>query len=375
MINKQRDLTIDIVKAICIIFMVAGHTTAPFGQFYGLFHMACFFMVSGYFFKESKVSDLTRLKSYFFNKIKKLWLPYFLFVSCCVLLHNIFIKLNIYTDNEEILTLGLLNKTREYWSCRFIIYKLVLAFFLLAQEGLSGPFWFVAVLFYIEMIYAIIYFILLKLLSKSSPVIYLNSIISLLFFYIGLKVSSDNIGKALCYYSLYHTGSILNIVHKKMNTKQVLIIGLISFLILLDLINMNIGINLAAKTIPNFLFLLLSSISGFFFCYSISCILKKIFFLRTCLSYIGQHTLEIVAFHLFAFKIINYLQIRIFNLPDFYLAAYPVLFYENFWWICYLITGITIPLILSFLYYSLKKIIVIRISNSKSTSESDNLQN
>ena len=50
---KNRNINIDIIKGIGIILMVGGHCGMPFTHFIYLFHMAIFFMASGYCFNAS----------------------------------------------------------------------------------------------------------------------------------------------------------------------------------------------------------------------------------------------------------------------------------------------------------------------------------
>lgn len=54
---NQRDLSVDIVKALGIFCMVAGHCDWPFTHFIYLFHMAIFFIASGYCYKEVNSSE------------------------------------------------------------------------------------------------------------------------------------------------------------------------------------------------------------------------------------------------------------------------------------------------------------------------------
>lgn len=58
-IQTKRDLTIDIGKGIAIILMCVGHSyvCTPLGLFISLFHMAFFFMMSGYFFREKSLEN------------------------------------------------------------------------------------------------------------------------------------------------------------------------------------------------------------------------------------------------------------------------------------------------------------------------------
>ena len=47
---KQRDLVLDSMRGIGIVLMVLGHAGFPSSSFIYLFHMALFFMLSGWFF-------------------------------------------------------------------------------------------------------------------------------------------------------------------------------------------------------------------------------------------------------------------------------------------------------------------------------------
>lgn len=63
-------------------------------------------------------------------------------------------------------------------------------------------------------------------------------------------------------------------------------------------------------------------------------------------NYIGENTMIILAFHFLSFKIISYIQLRIYNLPSYMLARFPILYSENGWWILYSLVGIVIPIII-----------------------------
>ena len=47
--TKQRDAVLDAMRGIGIVLMVAGHSGFAGTDFIYLFHMALFFMLSGYF--------------------------------------------------------------------------------------------------------------------------------------------------------------------------------------------------------------------------------------------------------------------------------------------------------------------------------------
>ena len=88
--NKERNISIDIIKGIGIILMVGGHCGMPFTHFIYLFHMAIFFMASGYCFNASNSENMQDVLSFVKRKFKGLWFPYVLWTAVFSLLHNVF---------------------------------------------------------------------------------------------------------------------------------------------------------------------------------------------------------------------------------------------------------------------------------------------
>ena len=82
--TSRRNPTIDVLKGICILFMVGGHSGFPIKSFIYLFHMAVFFMASGYCYKESNSEDSDHFLRFVVRKLKTLWFPYVLWTlrSC-----------------------------------------------------------------------------------------------------------------------------------------------------------------------------------------------------------------------------------------------------------------------------------------------------
>ena len=58
--RNNRDKSLDIAKAICIILMVVGHSGCPtyLHDFIYMFHMPCFFFVSGWLLNDKYITDL-----------------------------------------------------------------------------------------------------------------------------------------------------------------------------------------------------------------------------------------------------------------------------------------------------------------------------
>ena len=87
---KQRDPVLDSMRGIGIVLMVLGHSGFPGTDFIYLFHMALFFMLSGWLFslRGGPVHFIKR-------KVVTLWLPFVLANTAFTALNNLFLKLNV----------------------------------------------------------------------------------------------------------------------------------------------------------------------------------------------------------------------------------------------------------------------------------------
>lgn len=59
--SQNRDITFDMMKGIGIILVIIGHLAHGFGWLVPAiytFHMPLFFILSGYFYKEKKITEL-----------------------------------------------------------------------------------------------------------------------------------------------------------------------------------------------------------------------------------------------------------------------------------------------------------------------------
>lgn len=89
--------TFSIMKGIAIISVVIGHCTIhPFLEtFVNQYHLAVFFFVAGYFFKEKY---LATPKDYLIKKIKRLYIPFVCAGIGVTLLHNALHNMYIYPN-------------------------------------------------------------------------------------------------------------------------------------------------------------------------------------------------------------------------------------------------------------------------------------
>ena len=99
--NRKHSTEISATKGLLIILMVIGHSVAPLELTNGiyLFHMPCFFLISGYLFKEKYLNDT---KQFIYKKIKGLYFPFIKWSFIFLLLHNVFYNINFYNTEYNV---------------------------------------------------------------------------------------------------------------------------------------------------------------------------------------------------------------------------------------------------------------------------------
>lgn len=364
--SNKRNYTLDIVKGIAIILMVGGHAEFPIRHFIYLFHMAIFFMVSGFFFQSKYSDSVKNIWEFIKKRLKGLWLPYVVCNIIFSLLHNFFIKINFYTNNTDIFKYV----SKEYvkivnpWSLTETIKNILQSAFLYKWTGnyLLGAIWFLETLFKISILFCLIDFIIKKIF-KIKKTVYVQLILSVIFlaagFWCHLKsfdFYGTGLNKVFSYYILFYMGYFVathNIseILTKSNMKY-LYLG-ISFAVLI-VMNQLGTIDLIDNIYPNPAFLIICSVSGWIFIYVIADLIGKLKHFKNVLVCLGQNTLFILVLHYTCFKIVSYIGVLVDGKPKYCVAAFPILYDKGVWWIAYMIVGITIPILIAAIWNKIK---------------------
>ena len=356
----QRNSYIDLVKGIGIVLMVLRHARAPFSDFVLLFHMAIFFIASGYLIKEENGKNARNLLVYIWHKIRGLYIPYIAYSIIFICLHNVFLKLNIYTNAMAFMEETSLESTYktlfEYYTINDIILKICKAAIFRASTQVGGAFWFFQVLLIDLIAYAIVDFIFGQIFRNKKRVLAIQGAISILLLLIGYYCcvtgkTLHGLNRECSVYVLIYVGVILkryNIMEKLQQNRKILYIAVVSFMILC--LGYHRGyIAIDGNHIENPVFFLVMSCSGWFLLYGISVLLEK--YTRIVASifiYISKHSVAIIALHFLAFKIVNACAVALKEMPKYMIAAFPVLMTDGLWWLLYATVGIAIPLCIDF---------------------------
>ena len=220
---KVRETQMDVLRGLGIILIVLGHAAFPYTHFLYLFHLIIFFILSGYFFKEEHVKDKESLKKFIILKIKRLYVPFVIGNIICVLLNNTFISLNLYD-----------NINHEYFGFKDIIVNIIKIILFRGNTEMLGATWFLPILFFISIIYAIIEFIIRNCKKKTRE--YIQIALSIIFLGMGYGLIQKNINffgvQIFTCYIFFDFGNNFN----KYKIKSKDIINCIKFNISFDLI-------------------------------------------------------------------------------------------------------------------------------------------
>lgn len=356
----QRNRYIDLVKGIGIVLMVLRHARAPFSDFVLLFHMAIFFIASGYLIKEENGKNARNLLVYIWHKIRGLYIPYIAYSIIFICLHNVFLKLNIYTNAMAFMDETSLESTYktlfEYYTFNDIILKICKAAIFRASTQVGGAFWFFQVLLIDLIAYAFFEFIFGQIFRNKKRVLAIQGAISILLLLIGYYCcvtgkTLHGLNRECSVYVLIYVGVILkryNIMEKLQQNRKILYIAVASFMILC--LGYHRGyIAIDGNHIENPVFFLVMSCSGWFLLYGISALLEKYTkIVASIFIYISKHSVAIIALHFLAFKIVNVCAVALNEMPKYMIAAFPVLMTDGLWWLLYTTVGIAIPLCIDF---------------------------
>lgn len=349
----ERYKVIDVIKGYGICLMVCGHSGAPFTNWIYLFHMALFFIASGYLWNERNAVTKKNVVQYVKRKAKSLWLPFVLINLFFTVTQNFFLKIGIYSTDAgaSVLPVTPLDTSAA-------IKKVLGNIIFSGGSQLAGATWFLRSLFCITIVNVVITYLLKNIISKKTYVF-----IAMVVAAIGMQLVNNNVSSIsllvekiglqsfFAGYFAYLIGMILkNTMYMQFVKRHKLVCFLISGgggLLLLNFIG---KIQLNVGHVENVAFFALSSLLGWILVYIVSINSKWI---ASCVEYIGKHSVWILGLHFLSFKIVTMVYLKIVPESKATLAAYPVVYENNMLWIAYTLVGIITPLLVRYIWHKL----------------------
>lgn len=353
---KQRDPVLDCMRGIGIVLMVLGHSGFPGTNFIYLFHMALFFMLSGWFF-----SLRGGLAHFVKRKILTLWLPFVLANTAFTTLNNLFLRLNILTSDERILELPG-NAVTAPVTLKDVIGRTAHWCVFDGGTQLGGAMWFIQALFQISILYALVEFILQKLL-RGGDTLYLQGLISGVLLWVGWQCGRAGwnvwgLGIAASCYSLFYLGTVLRrTARDDVKPLHRAALAAAAF-VLLAVLGRFGSVGLAANGYTGPIFLLAASMAGWVLVRQLACLAAPLPRVGAVLSYLGRATMPIVILHFLSFKVVTWTGLLATGGEGYLLAAFPIYFTGGAWWLAYTAAGLTLPLAADWVYKKIKSAVL-----------------
>ena len=288
-INKSNRIGyIDIAKALLIILVVIGHSTPlqPIVNFIYLFHMPLFIFLSGYFYKDEYSCNIFAFVK---KKIISIYIPFIKYELILLLLHNLFLNLNIYSTEYT-----------SYYTKSNYIRNVISILTFRQTEQMAFPFWFLTSIFTIHILFCIISY--LSTFGKRFSEYFRAILILLCFIFGNITVAYGikfdwSLNTSIIALIFYYIGYLYRKYEQKikMNIKYIVIP------LTVMIISSRWRVDISTNIYVNPIFFIVNSLSGIYISIYISKKLEKYNF--SVLNYIGNRTIIIMAFQFLGFYI------------------------------------------------------------------------
>lgn len=360
--SAKRVGEIDTIKGLGIIAVVMSHAYFPFSGLFTLFIIVIFFMASGFFWNEKHTHTWRDTGALILKRFRDLFLPYLIVKIVFALLRNVFVALHLLPAATA---LGLEDIPG-------LAYTIITCGKLGDNPALSSYFsitlWFLALLFFVYVVHALICRLFDGLIGggKRRTVLYiiLIAVITVLLWLFTDIVFNAWLARFLACYAAFLFGTIARMIYERIDTERIpayiwVLIFIVSYGSLITIYALTgLGIDVAKGVLNGVLFYygcgLLGFVSHFAFAVLIGRCKKER--LARGLGYIGKNTKPIMTMHIIFFKPIVLLYILVFSLPVEQLETFPVIMDASilFMWILYVPFGITMSLLIDKPYRVLK---------------------
>lgn len=302
--ENNRSLSVDITKGTAIIAIVLGHIAFSYPScrlvhcgdlVFGLWHVAVFFIVAGFFIKEEL---LVQPKLWFKKKFSSLYLKILYFYVPAVLLHNVLIKIGWYSLEST-------DPVINTYSMMDFVKQTVLAICLGGREPIVGAMWFVYVLFMALIGLSIVSWALKKIAKTDRQYEWMRGI-ALLAMCMAAGILSNKYGLTIRRFSNTFTAMLLIYVGKIMYQKMKLsfdngYLAIVCGLVAFEVACMLGGVSLNGNEYKDILQLLVAAPAVL---YIIMYIGKHIEanVVGKAIAYIGKDSFYVMALHFVGFK-------------------------------------------------------------------------
>jgi fucose 4-O-acetylase-like acetyltransferase len=343
-IQAKRADHLDILKALGIIAVVYGHAEGPFMVFVTLYHMALFFFASGYFYKDRYTADPIAVVK---KRLKSLYVPFITFGLFFGLLHNFLYKINVYTDK----LVPVYNRTEYFTTNKEYVLNLLKILSFAKVEQIIAPFWFLPVLFIVNMLFLFISYAIFKINPARKGLWLAVAVTSVccagMVYYPEHNLFLRPVSIAMVVTIMFYFGYLFKRFEKYIEFNFG--IALACFLVLV--VSYPYGpIGNGAHQFGTLPFYLVCSLTGIYLNFYIAKRIPDGTLIKRFLVFTGRNTITILGLHLAAFRVVNWLEVKVYGLPAYMTGKHISLDTSGAWWAVYLVAGVGLPLAARIVY-------------------------
>lgn len=330
----MRNLKVDIAKAFGIMLVVFCHANiAPFapGRY---FHMALFFFLTGYL---SYNSYNRNWKDFVLSKIRSLYIPFVIVEILFLAMHQVFVVAGMESAGYQIADYPRL-------MAHIVCFDNV--------DMMLSPLWFLTALFFANMLSygfhklgSVKWFTLSSCLACIGVAGVFPNPLSINF--------TEGVNVVLVAQWFCCVGyQIRNVdLHFLFTGKIQLILTLISasFLLLVRWLGL-LSVDMRMNRYEPVSLWLLAVACGVYLVFSLSDIVMRWRILSSVMGYIGRNSMPIFVLHIFCFKLVGLMQVRLLGFDASLLPRWENVSELWYWQVTYAAVGMLIPLVLKSLY-------------------------
>lgn len=335
-----------------------------------MFHMATFFMISGYLYNDKNSDSFRNVFEYVKRKIKSLYLPYITLNGVAVIMNNALIKIGFYTEDPRFLTIGGANAIiSSVFSATDILKEIFKTLLFFGGSQVGGATWFLRALFIASVAHCLVVFGMKKLgINKFKWIFILLELclggVSLQLLMNVLLPYKELILQTIASYLAFLFGVIMRRIEEHFCVVvEYPTLSCIASAALIYLMMFCGNISVSAGNVTNVILYTCASLIGWIFTESLAQMLERFERISNVLSYCGKRSLYIVLWHFLCMKIVTFAYIVMSGKDMVLLASHPVLNDSTSWlWIIYSIVGICVPLMIEYIYTKGRKFIGMKLN-------------
>lgn len=353
----MRDQTFTLLKALAMLLVVVAHAAAPsyLGRLAYMINVPAFFIFAGYMFKLTYLQDKT---AFVLGRIRRLYLPFVRWSILFLLLHNLLFPLGLLSEQYGN---GAGGVTHPYTWTQMAQNLWSIVFNMSGYDPfLGGAFWFFRALLLSSFAFLLLLWMAGRVKCLREVKTQLGSIL-LLMLALATWLALDNLKitgvaqggyRELMGVAFMALGCLLR--HSEAQRPSLPLahpaLGVGLGILILVPFTLWFPVSMATRPsgIASIYALVVAGMAGFFLLRGLSHYLRLLpeKVLRP-LYYLGDNTIYVLAFHLFAFKLVSALKVSVYGLPWGMVGGHPVVQHakDDFFWLLYVLVGTAVPLL------------------------------